>query len=173
MADLSRTFASSGESDSKAPPETSIDMPASIMPVMEFCRPISRVAPPASSILVDESFSRALSNSVPAGGPALSTPLIGLRRGIWRIFLQASFVCTGAAPDVGNYAMLGLVGPGGLFETGLHLLAPAQNGVVTGVSDFIMHLPTDEWTISIELPDPVTALATNRLRGSVYACHLL
>jgi hypothetical protein len=68
---------------------------------------------------------------------------------------------------------MALVGPAAVFEMGLTLLQPALNGSVNGAAEFVVHLPSDEWGIAIEVTDPVTALAVNRYRGSAYACHLL
>jgi hypothetical protein len=174
MADLSRTFASSGESDSKAPPEVSIDMPASILPVMEFCRPVSRLVPASTTAPQDESISFGINVTVAAGGPALSAPIFTLRRGVWRIVVNATLICTpGAVPTGDNHAILAMVGPEGVFGVGLALFMPTSNTPVFGQNDFLIHVPSDEWAVVLELTDPVTATAINRLRGSVYACHLL
>jgi hypothetical protein len=172
MADLSRTFVSSGESDSKAPPETSIDMPAVIMPVMEFCRPMLRISAPATTTIIDESLVQALAYNI-AAGSVLSTPLVVLRRGVWRVALNMTLVCTAAIPIATNSAILAFVGPDSLFSAGVHLLTGEKNDVVSGSWEGLLHLPTDEWAISLEIADPVTALAVNRMRGSFYACHLL
>jgi hypothetical protein len=172
MADLARTFASSGESDSRAVPETSVDLPPSITPGIELCRPVSLLTPPTSSDPKDESTYLSFNRSVAAGGPAISAPQFGLRRGIWRITCQGVLLVAGATATNNNYVVLALTGPDGLFGPGLHLLRASQ-GTETGRNDFLVHLPNDAFTISFELSDPVTALAVNIFRGSVYACHLL
>jgi hypothetical protein len=172
MADLSRTFASSGESDSKAPPETSIDIPPSITPVMEFCRPVIDAPIPANQIPQDSSVMQSVAITVAAGGPAASAPLFRLRRGVWRISMQASLSVVGAIPTVDNYAILALLSPSGSFFNGLNLLQ-SSIGTAQGSQDFLIHLPNDDYDMFLEIADPVTALSSNRFRGSVYACHLL
>jgi hypothetical protein len=171
MADLSRTFASAGESDSKAPPEVSIDVPPSIMPTMEFCRPLSRSRPTATAPQ-DESQGQGINISVAAGGPAISAPIITLRRGIWRFTASGSLSVTGAIPAVDNYVILALSGPDTLYGPGLNLVQGAI-GTQSMTVDFLVHLPTDEWVVAIELSDPVTALSRNWFRGSFSMCHLL
>jgi len=173
MADLARTFSSSGESDSKEVPEVSIDMPASITPTMEFCRAVSRsTAAAAAGTPMDESVYEAYNIPLGAGGGTLSALQFTLRRGMWRLSFQGCLATVGAIPTADNHAILALVGPDTLFGPGMHLLQSAI-GSIAGGNDFLIHIPTDEWGISLELTDPVTALATNIFRGSVYACHLL
>jgi hypothetical protein len=173
MADLSRTFAGSGESDSKAPPEVSIDMLPSITPIMEFCRPMALRVAGNSDAIQDESFAEGFASNIAAGSSS-SAPRRTFRRGVWRISMSATFVCTGAVPVATNYFILALVGPDVLLAYGLHLLTgAAMNVPVVGNLDFLVHFPTDDWDLTLEISDPVTALAVNRARGSYYACHLL
>lgn len=172
MADLSRTFASSGESDSRAAPEVSIDFLPSMFPTIEACRPVARARAPSSGVPVEESQYLAFSANVAAGAASISAPQFTLRRGIWRLFFQGTVSISGAIANEDTHAILALVGPDGLFGPGLHLLQ-AQIGNNSGSADIVIHFPTDEWTVSFQLVDPITALSVNRFRGYVYACHLL
>jgi hypothetical protein len=172
MAELSRTFVSSGESDSKAPPEVSVEIPPSIMPVIEACRPVGRARPSSATAPMDESTYLAIAASVAAGAGPPDASLFTLRRGLWRIVVQGTQAVSGAVAASDTHFICALVGPDAVYGPGLHLVQTAI-GSVSGNSDFLIHLPTDEWSIGFELSDPVTALSVNRFRGSVYVCHLL
>lgn len=172
MADIFRTFTGTSETDSKAPPETSIDVPASIMPMMEFCRPVALERPQSSTVPIDASTYLSFNASVAAGAASISAPQFTLRRGVWRIVVQGSQLIAGATAGNDTHAIIALVGPDGLFGPGLYL-ARHTIGTEAGNCDFLIHLPDDSFTISFELDDPVTALSVNLFRGSVYACHLL
>lgn len=173
MADLFRTFGTSGESESKAVPDGTIEVPPSITPVMEFCRPLARASVAGATTPRDESFSRGIFLNQPAGA-GYSNALYTLKRGVWRLSFQASLACTGAAPVATNYAVLALVGPDAIYGGGINIVMPdGPNVSMQAAADFLVHLPTDEWQIALEVTDPVTALAVNRFRGSLVACHLL
>lgn len=172
IAELARTFAGVGESDSKAPPVTSLDVPPTITPVMEFCRPIIRDV--VGSGPEDGSVGRSLSQAVPQGAGTFSAALMTLRRGVWRLSLGLSAMTTGAAAIFPNYAFLclangvtGMIGPGCNIDFGV------QNVTVYAAADFLVHLPDDSFTIHLEIDDPGTVGATNRIRYSYLACHLL
>jgi len=66
-----------------------------------------------------------------------------------------------------------LVGPDTLFGAGISILMPVANMPAVNSADFLVHLPSDEWVVALEVSDPVTATLTNYCRGSVLACHLL
>lgn len=171
MADLARTFLPGGETDPEVP-ATSIELGAAIQPVTEVCRPLP-LAFVDSSTPKDLSEMTGLNGTVLAGAGPTTSVLLYLRRGIWRVYLSLSFATTGAAPVATNYALLALVGPEGTFGSGVQLFSPAQNAPQYGSIDVLIHVPTDQWSVGLEVADPVTANAVNRYRGSVLCCHLL
>lgn len=172
MSDLARTFAAQGETVTGAPPpETQLEIPPLVQPVTEICRPLQRESLLSTTQPLEHSFAMAFSKVVNPGGPYSAQELL-LRRGIWRINMIGVLVTTGGSGPDTNYALMALVGPDTLFSAGVHFLSPSRDTPVVASNDFLIHLPTDEWAISLEIGAPAVG-AVNRFRGSVLCCRIL
>lgn len=168
LVDVARTFVSSAGQD--VPPDLLIDIPPTIQPVAELCRPLAQ---DVNVSLVEGSQGGASGRLVLAGAGAISEALITLQAGIWRVSLNLCLSVTGAAPASLNSAQLLIVKPNGAVAGGVVLTVQAVGGSEAGSFDALFHFPVNGHAIRWDISDPTTALSANHSFVAYYACRLL